>query len=84
MQTTYRLKAKDISMSFLKSLKILFKGQEVEITIKSIDKNEKRISEEGHKELLRLIQENRRNAPIVKGDIDIRSLIDDAHNPGNS
>lgn len=37
MQTTYRLKAKEISMAFLNSLKALFEGKEVEITVKAVE-----------------------------------------------
>jgi hypothetical protein len=37
MQTTYRLKAQDISMTLVKSLKTLFAGQEVEIVVKSVE-----------------------------------------------
>ena len=37
MQIVYRLKAKEISMAFIKSLKTLFADQEVEIIVKSVN-----------------------------------------------
>jgi|GEM_PF-5830355 len=37
MLTTYRLKAKELSIEFLESLKTMFTGQEVEITVKSVE-----------------------------------------------
>ncbi|MBU1820584.1 MAG: hypothetical protein KKG00_03605 [Bacteroidetes bacterium] len=36
MQTTFRLHSHEISPAFLQSLKTLFAGQEIEITVKSI------------------------------------------------
>ncbi len=81
MQTTYRLKAKEISMSFLKSLKTLFEGQEVEIIVKAVGQKEKRLPKEANKGLLQMIKDNRENAPVISPDLDIRGLIDSAHNP---
>lgn len=77
MQTTYRLKVQEISMTFLKSLKTMFAGEEVEIIVKSIPKKEAK----AHKGLLKMIQDNRKNAPVVANDIDIRNLIDNAQYP---
>jgi antitoxin YefM len=37
MYTTYRLKANDLNSQFLESLKTLFRDQEVEITVSTID-----------------------------------------------
>lgn len=37
MYTTYRLKANDLNVQFLESLKTLFRDQEVEITVSPID-----------------------------------------------
>jgi hypothetical protein len=79
MQTTYRIKAQEISMAFLKSLKTMFAGQEVEIIVKSVDpKNDSSINKKG---LLKMINENRQKAPVINPDIDIRGLIDNAQNP---
>ena len=74
MQTTYRLKAQEISMTFLKSLKTMFAGQEVEIIVKSVEPKEKETSD-GQKRLLKMISENRIKAPVIAQDIDIQSLI---------
>jgi len=80
MQTTYRLKAQEISMTFLKSLKTMFAGQEVEITIKSIEPREENIHTD-NKKLLDMIRESRRNAPLISQDVDIRGLIDESQYP---
>jgi hypothetical protein len=80
MQTTYRLKAKEISMTFLKSLKTMFKDQEVEITVKSVDLADKGLFKDKNK-LLEMIRESRGNAPIISPDIDIRALIDESQYP---
>ena len=37
MYTTYRLKATDLNMQFIESLKALFRDQEVEITVTPVD-----------------------------------------------
>jgi hypothetical protein len=80
MQTTYRLKAQEISMTFLKSLKMLFAGKEVEITVKAIEPEEDDHSER-RKGLLEMISENRKKAPAISKSINIRGLIDDAQYP---
>ena len=77
MQTTYRLKAQEISMAFLKSLKTLFAGQEVEITIKSVAPEVK-----NNNQLAEMIRECRINAPVVAPGVDIRALIDESQYPG--
>jgi CxxC motif-containing protein len=76
MQTTYRLKAQEMSITFLKSLKTLFAGQEIEITIKSVEPVQK-----DREKLMEMMKENRLNAPIISPDIDIRSLIDESQYP---
>jgi len=78
MQTTYRIKAQEISMAFLKSLKTMFAGQEVEIIVKSVEPKNDSAKKNG---LLKMINENRQKAPIISTDVDIRSLIDEAQNP---
>ncbi len=80
MQTTYRLKTKEISMTFLKSLKTMFAGQEVEITVKSVETKGEESSKD-QKKLLGMISENRQYAPVISPDIDIRGLIDEAQYP---
>ncbi|MDR3697951.1 hypothetical protein [Mucilaginibacter sp.] len=80
MEKTYRLKGQEISMKFLKSIKMMFAGQEVEITVKAVDPEivETPKIKNG---LLEMIRENRQKAPLVPSDLDIRGLIDEAHNP---
>ncbi|EHQ28218.1 hypothetical protein [Mucilaginibacter paludis] len=80
MQTTYRIKAQDISMTFLKSLKTLFAGQEIEIIVKSLEPVEKDIPNR-QKGMLELIKRNRENAPIISADVDMRKLIDESQYP---
>ena len=67
-------------MTLLKSLKATFAGQEVEITVKTVDTKEKALSRD-QKSLLEMIRENRNNAPVIALDVDIRSLIDDSQYP---
>lgn len=81
MQMTYRFKAKEIGMSFLKSLKALFGGQEVEIIVKSVNQKKERVPKEVNQSLLQMIKNNRKNAPVISPNVDIRGLIDNAHNP---
>jgi hypothetical protein len=82
MQTIYRLKAQEISMAFLKSLKTLFAGQEVEIIVKPIrpDYNN---TVKGRAEILKIIQDNSNTAPIITSDINIRGLIDESQYPSD-
>ena len=81
MQTTYRLKAQEISTTFVKSLKTLFAGQEVEIIVRSVEPGENELSR-GQTGLLEMIRENRQKAPVIANDVDIRSIIDDSQYPG--
>lgn len=78
MQTTYRLKAKEISMAFIKSLKTLFADQEVEIIVKSVNPTSENKLNKG---ILQMIEDNRKKAPIIANNINIRGLIDDAQHP---
>ena len=80
MQTTYRIKAHELSMTFLKSLKTLFAGQEVEIIVKTIEPEKKTVFT-GQKELLEMVKRNRLDSPIISSDIDIRALIDESQYP---
>ena len=59
---------------------MLFAGQEVEITVKSVEPKEGALTQ-AKKRLLLMIGENRQNAPVIAPDIDIRSLIDDSQYP---
>ena len=81
MQTTFRLKATDISTSLLNSLKTLFEGKEIEIVVKSVEQEKDCSGEDGQQKLLEMVKDNRRNAPVVPQDLDIRKMIDEAHNP---
>jgi hypothetical protein len=80
MQTVYRLKAKEISMTFLKSLKTLFAGQEVEIIVKTLEPKKNAVSK-GENKLLKMINDNRKRAPVIASDVNIRSLIDESQYP---
>jgi len=80
MQTTFRLKAKDINSTLLSSLQDLFEGQEVEITIKLVTQ-EKEV-EASTKALIQMIKDNRNSAPVISKDVDIRKLIDETHHSG--
>ncbi len=77
MQTTYRLKAQEMSEAFLQSLRTLFAGQEIEITIKSV---ETPIGKD-KKKLLEMVNDSRTNAPVISPEIDIRKLIDESQYP---
>lgn len=81
MQTTYRLKAKELSIEFLESLKTMFTGQEVEITVKSVDDKTAEAPVRDKAKLLRMIEENSKNAPIISPDIDIHALINESQCP---
>jgi len=74
METIYRLKAKEISMSLLRTLKTLFEGQEVEIIVKSVHQKKASLSKEANKGLLQMIKDNRQKAPVISHDVDIRGL----------
>ncbi len=56
----------------------MFAGEEVEITVKSIEPLHKELST-GQKKLLEMVSDNRKNAPLIALDVDVRSLIDDSH-----
>ena len=79
MQTTYRLKAQEISMTLVKSLKTMFAGQEVEITVKSVEPENKVLKNQA--ELLQMLEANRNNAPVIDPTVDIRALIDESQHP---
>jgi hypothetical protein len=81
MQTTYRLKAKELSIDFLESVKSVFTGQELEITIKSIESNAPKNAADKNA-LLKMMENISKNAPVIANDVDIRSLIDDSHSTG--
>ncbi|MDB5147039.1 MAG: hypothetical protein JWQ57_1059 [Mucilaginibacter sp.] len=80
MQTIYRLKAQEISVAFLKSLKTLFAGQEVEITIKAVKPADNNPVKDNH-QLAEMIRNSRISAPVLSPDIDIRALIDESQYP---
>lgn len=83
MQTTYRLKAHEISMTFLKSLKTLFAGQDLEIVVKTLEPGKDQIPQEVNKSLLEMVKDNRQKAPVISRDKNIRKLIDESHNSDN-
>lgn len=67
-------------MTFLKSLKTLFAGQEVEITIKSV-KPEHKTAIRDNNRLAEMIRDSRISSPVIAPDIDIRALIDESQSP---
>ncbi|TWR30503.1 hypothetical protein FPZ43_06065 [Mucilaginibacter pallidiroseus] len=81
MQTTYRLKAKELSIDFLESVKSVFTGKELEITVKSIESNEQKTAA-NRNALLKMMENISKNAPVIAHDVDIRSIIDDSHAAG--
>ncbi len=82
MQTVYRIKAHEISMAFLKSLKTLFAGKEVIITVESVDEKQTGFYSTNQSGLLKMVTENREKAPQINSYIDIRQIIDDSQHPG--
>lgn len=67
-------------MTFLKSLKTLFAGQEIEIIVKSIEPKDKELPD-SQNSLIQMVRENRQKAPIIAPNINIQGLIDDAQYP---
>ncbi len=52
MFTSYRLKASELDSKFLQSIKNLFKGKEIEITVSEVDETEYLLRSEENKERL--------------------------------
>ena len=71
----YRFNAAEIDGNFLKSVETLFAGEEVEITVKTV-KPKHADTSANKKILLEMIEENRRSAPVISPNVDIRALID--------
>ena len=63
-------------------MKTLFADKEVEIIVKTIDAKEDEKTAV-NKAILEMIKDNRKKAPKITNDIDIRSLIDNAHYPSH-
>ena len=66
----------------MKSLKALFAGKEVIITVEPVEEKKMNLYSANQDSLLKMIAENREKAPLVKSDIDIRQIIDDSQHPG--
>ena len=81
METTYRLNTKEITMTFLESLKTLFSGQDIEITVKTLEPKDT-ISARRKIALKQMIEDSRHNAPKIDQSVDIRSIIDEMYNSG--
>lgn len=79
MQTTFRLHTQEISPAFLQSLKTLFANQEIEITVKPVVPTATE-SITRQDALRQLVQDARQQPLQVSADVNIRQLIDEAHN----
>jgi antitoxin YefM len=68
METIFKLKTKELDMSFIESIKTLFKGKEIEITIKSAqDETEYLLRTPANKKkLLEAIDEVKRNKNLIR------------------
>ncbi len=60
----------------------MFAGQEVEITVRTVEPEENEMSER-KRLLLDVVNENLKNAPVISADIDIRKLIDESQYPAS-
>lgn len=69
MQTTYRIKADELDTSFLKNIKTLFRGKEIEISVQEADETEYLFSTpENKKHLLKIIEDVESNKNIITPD----------------
>ena len=68
METIFKLKTKELDMSFIESIKNLFKGKEIEITIKSTqDETEYLLGTPANKKkLLEAIDEVKKNENLIR------------------
>lgn len=69
MQTTYRIKADELDTNFLKNIKTLFRGKEIEISVQEADETEYLFSSpENKKHLLKIIEDVENNKNIITPD----------------
>jgi hypothetical protein len=68
METVFRLKTKELDMSFIESIKHLFKGKEIEITIKTAqDETEYLLGSPANKNnLFEAIKEVKENKNLIR------------------
>jgi antitoxin YefM len=68
METVFKLKTKELDMGFIESIKHLFKGKEIEITVKpSQDETEYLLSSPANKKrLLEAIDEVKKNKNLIR------------------
>jgi len=68
METVFKLKTKELDMSFIESIKHLFKGKEIEITIKpALNETEYLLNSPANKKmLLEAIEEVKRNKNLIR------------------
>ena len=80
MEATYRLKTEELGSTFVKTIKSQFADKEVEITVRSVEELHTGLSAV-QKKMIEFVADNRKNAPIISPDSDIRSLIDESQYP---
>jgi antitoxin YefM len=68
METVFKLKTKELDMGFIESIKHLFKGKEIEITVKPAqDETEYLLSSPANKKrLLEAIDEVKKNKNLIR------------------
>ncbi|MCL6100916.1 MAG: hypothetical protein M1292_00265 [Bacteroidetes bacterium] len=70
MTTTYHLSANDLSVDFLKSLKSMYKGKTISITVEpEMDETEYLLSSEANRKMLLESIKQAENGELVKVDI---------------
>jgi hypothetical protein len=68
METIFKLKAKELDASFIESIKHLFRGKEIEITVKSAQEETDYLlgSPANKKNLIEAIEEVKKNKNLIR------------------